>query len=561
MKGPAASPAIVPIASCLSRGQLGHALKHSRARRYTYLNNAKCGCSSVKKTLWEKEFENGDVLQSPSRRSVHEKDAPLWSPNMSDVLESTFTFSIVRNPFARVLSCYLDKIVLREERGLPLGPGIQLRRQFGLNEDAEIGFPRFLELICKLDESRDDMHWRPQFQNILFNRCKIDFIGKIENYDADMQFILSRIFNSSEEISAGEWAPHKTNASKQILDFFGPKEIELTLRKYEHDFSLFAYSPDPANASGESVSVQSVPSEAFSSYLRGLSALDAGDSASAIEHIKVACALEPKNSDFAIAYRHAREKTSDPANAREEDGSAVEYDGNKPGVLRAYCTSLLRSGKVEDAHAAVAAAIEKHPQAAELKILAANILLVAGNFPAAIDQARAALALDPESINGELVLAQAYSKNGQHDEARSRIESLIAKYPKEAGCRIVASKIMSRAGDIESALKHAHKSAELAPQKSSTMIALGLLQERNGLLEDAANSYAAALDRDPGAAKAAWRLGLLKVMSDEQEAGAELMRKAASLMPHNQGWQNALDRTMKRMRKQQRISAAARQDA
>ena len=39
--------------------------------------------------------------------------------------------------------------------------------------------------------------------------------------------------------------PHRTDASSKIKKYIGPKERDLILEIFEHDFKIFGYSMDP----------------------------------------------------------------------------------------------------------------------------------------------------------------------------------------------------------------------------------------------------------------------------------------------------------------------------
>ena len=82
----------------------------SRRSPYIYINNYKCGCSTVRQTLWAAEHAQG-VASAPG--AIHEQpDSWPWvdDPERWEHSEHAFVFTLVRNPYVRVLSAYLDKI-------------------------------------------------------------------------------------------------------------------------------------------------------------------------------------------------------------------------------------------------------------------------------------------------------------------------------------------------------------------------------------------------------------------------------------------------------------------
>ena len=82
---------------------------------YLYVETPKVACSTIKRSL--QLLEVGPEIVPPPRK-IHERScSPLLTPSQVGSLflecaysDNFFRFCFVRNPYTRILSCYLDKV-------------------------------------------------------------------------------------------------------------------------------------------------------------------------------------------------------------------------------------------------------------------------------------------------------------------------------------------------------------------------------------------------------------------------------------------------------------------
>ncbi len=95
-----------------------------------------------------------------------------------------FKFVILRNPFKRLVSAYLNLIV---KRAKPISFAYKLvmdvYRDLGMEPDINksITFNQFINYLVKTDNDRLNAHWRPQHTFLCLGRFKFDYIGQFEN--------------------------------------------------------------------------------------------------------------------------------------------------------------------------------------------------------------------------------------------------------------------------------------------------------------------------------------------------------------------------------------------
>ncbi|MCR9222563.1 MAG: FkbM family methyltransferase [Hyphomonas sp.] len=174
--------------------------------------------------------------------------------NESDVLTNPDVkkFAMVRDPYSRTLSAYLNKV----EKRLPVRPSkktdhfekivdeIEQFRQVFLQDDVypEINFEVFL-LWLKYSKSWHvgDEHWAPQHILLKQPGLRFDFIGRFEELQRDAAHILSEIgcdqsFPSQKDV---KFAP--TNAKSKIDHYYTDATRTLVNDLFERDFQCFGY--------------------------------------------------------------------------------------------------------------------------------------------------------------------------------------------------------------------------------------------------------------------------------------------------------------------------------
>jgi hypothetical protein len=214
------------------------AMVASRRLRYVYVQNCKCASSTVRATLWA--AEHGLGLAGPPGAPHRMVDGVPFvdDPRRWEHVEDEFVFTIVRNPYVRVLSAYLDKIV--RHRG-PLAWG-RFAAAHGLG-DGPLAFGDFLRLVAATPEDQMDVHWRPQSCCLAPSVVPYDFIGSMETFQADIAHVLHRIFG--DRVPLRDIVHHRTGSSGQLAQHYGSEEIRLVRQIYAADFANLGYSTDP----------------------------------------------------------------------------------------------------------------------------------------------------------------------------------------------------------------------------------------------------------------------------------------------------------------------------
>jgi len=224
-----------------------YAVHVSLRNKFIYVENPKAACSTIKLTLQKLELERTNFVRG-NFEDLHNRDfSPLLKlQNIPDFeqyffREDFFRFCFVRDPFARLLSCYLDKI--KE----PLNNYFfkkKVLNSMGLLDKEGVGYPVSFEDFITVIEAQTllemDYHWRPQYYLTCQDKINYHFIGRLESFSKDFNVVgkyLSPDFNRyySSEVR------HKTNADNFVNAYYNSELLARVYSLYEIDFKKFSY--------------------------------------------------------------------------------------------------------------------------------------------------------------------------------------------------------------------------------------------------------------------------------------------------------------------------------
>lgn len=142
-------------------------------------------------------------------------------------------FLVVRHPFSRVLSAYLDK--MREDK---------YRRKFGAYEATPEDFARFVTFL-ENGGLRRDAHWDLQTKLMLLPLARYDTVIRFESFYDDMMAMLKRLGLEPPEGRLTSIHPadkgKETKASEKLAAFYDAALMERVGRLFASDFEALGY--------------------------------------------------------------------------------------------------------------------------------------------------------------------------------------------------------------------------------------------------------------------------------------------------------------------------------
>ena len=197
-----------------------------------YIRNPKAGCSSIQKSLWLAE-DPGSFTGSPHQRSTgpfnHALGRAIRNPGL---IARATTFSVVRNPYSRLLSAYFDKVLAPEDRQV----WKTIRGRLGISRQANPSLSEILERMLEDPEPLTmDQHLRPQYINLLSGVAPISFLGYLEHPEEVAAFL------SRHGCKLTTHDAHARRAADRVREQFESSAQRLAFEYYRRDFELFGY--------------------------------------------------------------------------------------------------------------------------------------------------------------------------------------------------------------------------------------------------------------------------------------------------------------------------------
>lgn len=217
-------------------------------KKFMYCSIPKVGCSTLRSNVWE-------VVKPgvPTHGELHDLinvDLTRVSPNyLNETTRSKMIkFIFVRHPIDRLISAFKSKAESEGNRKIIFGHYLldlmkRLRKDENVTAATKPFFREFVTYLLESSPKTYDQHWQ-----LFWDRCapctvKYDFIGKMETFARDKQYIFEKI-----GVKVGEEWINKWESSKSYEEYLSQitKEELLKLKTiFAFDFLLFDYSIEP----------------------------------------------------------------------------------------------------------------------------------------------------------------------------------------------------------------------------------------------------------------------------------------------------------------------------
>lgn len=164
---------------------------------------------------------------------------------------SYFRFVFVRDPFLRLVSCYMDKFrnedpeyVQKEYRAfLAQLFGWPYARAVDIQHHPRPSFHSFVHALTKHVPQDMNPHWMPQTTYCGIGIMPYDFFGHMESLQKDVQYVFHRIGRPSEHFPTQQQIGFPpSGASASLADTIYTDDLKSKVRTiYDNDFRLLGY--------------------------------------------------------------------------------------------------------------------------------------------------------------------------------------------------------------------------------------------------------------------------------------------------------------------------------
>lgn len=199
-----------------------------------YVSIPKVACTSIRTAL-------AKLLGYKVERNVHfEVQFPsVAKTNISRDFPGYFVFAFVRNPWDRLLSCFLNKIDPSGEDHETYRKGVEFSFwKYGDTFHARMSFTDFVNAIAAIRDEDADIHFGSQYQHVTDSSGKlfVDYIGRFESLADDLAMVAVQLGMPRVEL------PHLVQSNHgHYSEYYTPETRELVRQRYEKDIKLFSY--------------------------------------------------------------------------------------------------------------------------------------------------------------------------------------------------------------------------------------------------------------------------------------------------------------------------------
>jgi len=160
----------------------------------------------------------------------------LKAGQMAGFDDEVFKFTFVRNPYSRVLSAFLDKVLGKKSQSRGF-----YRWWQGQGNGAGRVTPDFLDFCHYLSDGglNIDIHWAPQVDILLLPPERFDFIGRFEALDQGVPLVLERIFGQAPT-ALGRSGP-RSDANAAMDQHYTDESRAMIATLYAGDIAAFGY--------------------------------------------------------------------------------------------------------------------------------------------------------------------------------------------------------------------------------------------------------------------------------------------------------------------------------
>ena len=182
-----------------------------------------------------REMETGAIEGRKAAKSNSKNFLELSKVEIAELREACF-FIVIRNPYSRVLSAFLDKF-RNTDYQVRHGP-------FDLSPE---GFDAFVEWLSDggLDK---DAHWDLQTKLMFLPLAKYDAVVRFENFEEDMGHLLKTRELSPPPDRLGSLNPgdtsKRTSSDSRLQDFYNQQVAAIVADLFAIDFHELGYSRD-----------------------------------------------------------------------------------------------------------------------------------------------------------------------------------------------------------------------------------------------------------------------------------------------------------------------------
>lgn len=207
------------------------------ALKLAYGRVPKAANSSIKNAIARHVPVDPDIDERPGRDRYWQrgKDGAVYMASAAEVAgrDDLFVFAFVRDPFDRLASCYVNKIVAPQT--FP-----PLFAELGFRQG--MAFPDFVARVAATPDAIADDHFRSQASMLtLKGRVVPSFVGRFETIGPDWAHVRETVLSrGGPDLGALPHVNKRRGGADDLPTLFAdPAVVDLVRKRYAEDFAAF----------------------------------------------------------------------------------------------------------------------------------------------------------------------------------------------------------------------------------------------------------------------------------------------------------------------------------
>ncbi len=201
-------------------------------RRLAFLVLSKNACTSIKRAIGQRYGVDAPDIHAASGWKPYKR----WGLLAGEERDYE-GFAFVRDPFARLVSCYRDKILWEP------GDAVYPRPYFDIvpySLPTNIPFAEFAARVARIPDRVADRHFKSQSSHLYRRGARVvGFVGHMERLDADWRALAAR-----HDLPPTLERAHSTKAKgphADWRDYYDRATVELVAVRYAEDLARLGY--------------------------------------------------------------------------------------------------------------------------------------------------------------------------------------------------------------------------------------------------------------------------------------------------------------------------------
>lgn len=200
-----------------------------------YISTPKAASSSIRNLirLRQSKILYPDSNELMPRIDKHVKTA-LSPSHARKLKEKYYVFSYVRNPLARLYSCYRDKVI----------DAATQQKKCGLSRhgiEFGVDFDDFVARIAEIPDDQANQHFRSLHTFLTYEGTSlVHWLGRFERFESDWQHLTTRFGLPCPERNRRVTGPIVSLSSLP----YTRKSAQLAIKRYQQDIEQFGYKSE-----------------------------------------------------------------------------------------------------------------------------------------------------------------------------------------------------------------------------------------------------------------------------------------------------------------------------